>query len=251
MDKITLQEKITRKEQEIAKREKNLVKYFVSGEFTNICNRYFQTKDRSELEAYKKSHNLMWLPEYYSKRYELEEAKATLAKYQKQLEAEEAKQNTLNDIPEILKEFKEDLIKRWDKFDEWKLQQIKNDYTKICQMSKENGYNYNEVRKAYQEMRMKWGMNWNDFRYLTPEQIHNNNVKDSEKLILNLIDRTIELTGKITDCQYLNLDQDNQGYLIINGIVIGEKGKARVESIGAGGYNIQRYHIRVLVKEVK
>ena len=100
-------------------------------------------------------------------------------------------------------------------------------------------------------MNEKWGRGWYDFMSLTDTQIHKANVNAANSIVENLVNRTHELIGKITDCQYLRLDSDNQGYLIINGIVIGEKGKCRVESIGAGGYNIQRYHIRVLVKAVK
>ena len=101
------------------------------------------------------------------------------------------------------------------------------------------------------EMNNKWGRGWYDFQYLTSVQIHNLNVTAAETLVFNLVNRTVELTGKIIDCSDLYLDRDNNGYSIINGLVIGEEGKARVESIGAGGYNIQRYHIRVLVKEVR
>ena len=63
-----------------------------------------------------------------------------------------------------------------------------------------------------------------------------------------MINRVIEKTGKIIDASGLCTDRDNSGYTIINGKIIGETGTARIESIGAGGYNIQRYHIRVLVK---
>lgn len=37
----------------------------------------------------------------------------------------------------------------------------------------------------------------------------------------------------------------------INGTVRGEKGVVTVETIGAGGWNIQQFHFRVLVKEYK
>lgn len=240
-----LQERISKKEQDIAKKEKNLVKYVVSDEFTAMCDRYFKTGDRSELEAYKKSRNAWCLPEYYSKRRELEDAKATLAKYYKQLEVAKDKANTLSEMPAVLVEFKDYLIEKWDKYDEWKKATIKEEYK-----TQPRGIGQ-EYHKWQYEMRNRWGIGWYDFMYLTSEQIHNQNVKDAETLVLNLINRTIEITGKIIDCNALYLDQDNSGFTIINGVVIGEKGKARVESILAGGYNIQRLHVRVLVHPVK
>lgn len=251
MTREELENRISKKEAEIAKMEKNLVKYIVNDEFTAMVDRYFQTKDRTELNAWKEAHHTCMLPEYYGKRYDLEDARNTLAKYHKQLEATVAKENTLNDIPEVIKEFRDNLINRWDRFDAWKQEQIKKEYHEICELSRANGYNCDEVRNAYREMREKWGMNWSDFRYLKPEEIHKANVIAADTLILNLVTRTVEIAGTIKDAQYLRLDRDNNGYCIINGIVIGEKGKARIESIEAGGYNIQRYHIRVLVKEVR
>jgi len=238
--------RIAKKEKEIAKREKNLDKYIVDDEFTAICDRFFQTKDRTELDAWKKAHNAMWLPEYYSKRYELEDAKATLVKYQKQLEVASSKENTLSEIPEVIKEFQENLITKWDAYDEWKKSEIR------AALKNEPAYRDRDAyRQFHYDMRTKWGSNWYEFAYIKSEEIHKANVKAAEVLVLNLVERTVEITGKITDAKYLYLDRDNAGYAIINGVVVGEKGKARVESIGAGGYNIQRYHIRVLVKEVR
>lgn len=247
---MTVQEleiRIQKKEQEIAKREKNLLKYIEDPAFVEMCDRFFETEDKSELEQYRKSHGLMWLPEYYSKRFELEEAKKTLVKYHKLLEAEQAKQRTISDMPEVIIQFRDNLIEKWDKFDEWKKEEIRKDYRTWIEGAKD--------RKEYLENRVqmheKWGAGYYEFMWLTSEQIHKANVNAVNQLVLNLIERTVEIVGKITDTGLLYINQDNQGYSIINGLVIGEKGKARVESIGAGGYNIQRYHIRVLVKEVK
>ncbi len=104
---------------------------------------------------------------------------------------------------------------------------------------------YKEYRNMMYE---KWGRNYRDAAYISSEDIHKSNVKDAENLILNLINRVTDKVGQIIDTKYLRLDRDNAGYSIINGRIIGTKGECRVESILAGGYNIQRYHIRVLVK---
>jgi hypothetical protein len=54
------------------------------------------------------------------------------------------------------------------------------------------------------------------------------------------------ITGTVQDASGLSIGGNGE----INGIVIGEKGKAKVNTISAGGYNIQCWHFRVLVKEV-
>ena len=234
-----IKNRIAKKEQEIAKTEKLLEKYLSesSVEEKLVITKFFETGDYSV-------HRGLGYSDAWGKAVALYDANKTLEKYQRQLAAQEAKEATLNDMPEVLKEFRDNLINRWNRFDEWKKQEIRKEY---------NSFDYNtseERRKFYSDMNHKWGRGWYEFMHLTSEQIHNSNVKDAETLVMNLLERTAEITGKITNCDSLYLDQDNAGYSIINGVVIGEKGKARVESIGAGGYNIQRYHIRVLVKEV-
>lgn len=238
-----LKERIAKKEQEIAKTEKSFNKCLSesSEEEKSIILRFLETGDRSEYREYLKSQNRWYGGDAWTKANDLYNSRNCLIKYQKQLTDTEAKENTLNEMPEVLKKFGNNLLERWDRYDSWKQEQIKKDY-------ENDSIEYHE--KCY-NLRKKWGSGWRDFIYLTSEQIHKANVAAVDSLIINLINRTIEIAGKITDCSYLELNQDNQGYSIINGIVIGEKGKAKVESIGAGGYNIQRYHIRVLLKEVK
>jgi len=176
---------------------------------------------------------------------DLHDAQLTLDNYKKQLSEEEARNEILNHLPAVLQEFKENLIYIWNEYDFNKQKEIKEEYKN---QPKGIGPDYREWQHY---MREKYGHNWYDFMHKKSDEIIKSNIKDANILILNLLARTQDITGKITDCQYLTLDRDNQGYSIINGIIIGEKGKAKVESIGAGGYNIQRYHIRVLVKEVK
>lgn len=240
MTQEEVKNRIAKKEEQIAKTEKLLAKYLnnASREEILVIGEFFKTGDY-------KLHKPFGYTDAWGKAVELYEARNTLAKYQKQLEAQVAKDNTMNEIPEVIKEFQKELLEKWDNYDQWKRNTIRNKYNAF-------DYHTSEERRAfYSEMRETWGMDWYNFMQLRDEEIHKNNVAAVNNLVLNLVNRTVEIAGTIKDAQYLRLDRDNNGYAIINGIVIGEKGKAKIESIGAGGYNIQRYHIRVLVKEVR
>ena len=62
-----------------------------------------------------------------------------------------------------------------------------------------------------------------------------------------IIERTNKIVGQITDASNLSIGMSND----LNGIVIGTQGTAKVRTIGAGGYNIQCFHFRTLINEVK
>jgi hypothetical protein len=61
------------------------------------------------------------------------------------------------------------------------------------------------------------------------------------------VTRVKNITGIVKDASNLCIGDNGE----INGIVIGELGKAKVETISAGGYNIQCWHFRVLVHKLK
>ena len=71
--------------------------------------------------------------------------------------------------------------------------------------------------------------------------------QDVDAMRLDLYYRCTAAVGVLTDTA--NLYVGNNGSL--NGFVVGENGKALVETITAGGYNIQRLHYRVLIKPVR
>ena len=63
----------------------------------------------------------------------------------------------------------------------------------------------------------------------------------------DLVTRVTEKVGDILDASGLRIGRQNGE---INGIVTGSKGQAKVETISAGGYNIQCFHYRVLVHKL-
>lgn len=82
-----------------------------------------------------------------------------------------------------------------------------------------------------------------------PETLNNERVKksvewDAKLKYDHLIKQVEETTGEITDATGLYIGDKGE----INGLIIGKEGTANVWTIGAGGYNIQRFHFRTLVQ---
>lgn len=60
-----------------------------------------------------------------------------------------------------------------------------------------------------------------------------------------IIERTNHIVGEITDAAGLTIDPKGN----LNGLIVGKKGTAKVQTIGAGGYNIQCFHFRTLINK--
>ena len=72
-------------------------------------------------------------------------------------------------------------------------------------------------------------------------------VLEAERKYDFIIERTNAIVGQITDASNLAIgDKDD-----LNGYIIGTKGIAKVQTIGAGGYNIQCFHFRTLINKMK
>lgn len=214
----------------------------------------------------------------------IKEAQAIIDNYNEKISALRAKGEELDRIPECLKEFMNSIIAKWDEYD-LRLKNESQPYYKQLKeeadaiLYKDNPYHISSLRKErlaelypnieetdrYRSLResqfekdhiikpfeMLYGpLNYaRSFWYMSDEQIHKENQKAGENLILDLLKRVTKITGPVTDWSGLHVTQGNMG-AVLNGIVVGDEGKARVESILAGGYNIQRLHVRTLVKEI-
>ena len=71
--------------------------------------------------------------------------------------------------------------------------------------------------------------------------------EDKKFKMLDLVERIHKVAGTITDASNLKIGYTGN----LNGFIIGENGKAKVETIGAGGYAIQCFHFRTLVGKMK
>jgi hypothetical protein len=160
----------------------------------------------------------------------LEDKIRTLNNWKDQQVAAEAKERKfLMEVPDCMKAMMQELIQDWDEFD-----LIRR----------------NRLLESYREMGWKkWHQTHTHadylFMYQTSDQIHNENVRAAESTVMDLYNRVYAITGEVTDWNGIHY-----GGKVLNGEVYGKLGAVRVESILAGGYNIQRLHIRVLVHEI-
>ena len=166
---------------------------------------------------------------------EISETTLTLDNYKKQLTGLMERVSVLiTDMPDILRKLQEELVMRWDKWDMERRDKIIADYHEL---------DYKEFSRKYTHADVV-------FKGKSDEQIHDDNVQAAENLIIDLIYRVRKITGEITDWSDIRASAGTSGFTVLNGTVIGKEGIACVESITAGGYNIQKLHIRMLVHSV-
>ena len=163
---------------------------------------------------------------------EITETTHTLDNYRKQLTGLMERVSVLiTDMPNVLKGLQEELVERWDIE---RRDRIQSDYRQL---------DYKEFSSKYTHADVM-------FKGKSDEQIHDDNVQAAEDLIIDLIYRVRKIMGEITDWSNIRASVGTGGFTVLNGTIIGKEGIACVESITAGGYNIQRFHIRVLVHSV-
>lgn len=129
-------------------------------------------------------------------------------------------------IPESFKSYKAKLVAEWNDWDKKRRATLKAQYDSL---------GYKEFMRTYKYAGYS-------FMHLTDDEIDKENQRDAENLILDLYQRVVKYVGKVTSWDSLWIQQYH-----INGYITGELGNCKVESILAGGYNIQRLHVRVLV----
>lgn len=230
---VTLTERIEKAEARIAKKRATIEKKTAIVEKKTAA----MEAEQDERERWSISCDIKWLKQDLTRlESEIKETEKTVENYKRQLSGEIARQDALiKEVPDVLKDFQNSLIEGWDAYDK---------RHKAFLWAKYNSLGYSEFihiyhRAGYEEL------------YRTEEQYHKENVRDAETIILNLLNRVKDITGEVTSWYGLHIAPNNNGYMIVNGIVSGKMGRCEVESIGAGGYNIQRFHIRVLVKPLK
>lgn len=245
----TLKERIEKSNQKIEKKQNTIVK-----KTAQIEKKYQALEklgvtdpkdhDREEFRGSENWNDIYWIycdidslkDDIKRGGKEIEATKKTLEKYEAQLAGEIKKENIfLTEIPEIFNNLVDELVETWNAWDKARRENTRKAYEK---------YGYKEFFKK--------GYTYTDyeFMYIDDEKIHNDNERDAKALILDLYYRVKDITGEVTDWGGIHPTRGTHGFTVLNGIVIGKEGRAKVESILAGGYNIQRLHVRVLVHEI-
>lgn len=251
---------------------------FLKEQGRNAYNFYHESwKGKSDEEFYAKGPE--WKDFYYGvcKLQELadsirdackavEEKKALIAKYEAQLAKEEARLDAINSYPQVFLDFMDEVVEMWDAWDAMRKASVieaRQDVGRIeVEMDKVRLGNplarsrdipeWVELEEARKEIRSRYSESeWYDLPYKNEEQIHASNVKDAQILVQNLFVRVSDIVGDVEDASDLHIARGNEGHAVINGLVKGQGKVAKVQSVGAGGWNIQRFHIRTLVNEVR
>lgn len=120
-----------------------------------------------------------------------------------------------------------------------------------------------ELRREYDKKRAEFYGEWNwilDYSRcdnLDEEKLLKDLNNEADRKYDFIIERTQAIVTEITDASFLRIGDKGD----LNGFIIGTTGKAKVETIGAGGYNEhvildsgrrgQRYHYRTLISRLK
>lgn len=161
---------------------------------------------------------------------EIAETEKLVANYHEQLAGTVDRDKIfLTEVPEDFRKIQDELVAKWDAWDMKRREFLKEKYAEL----------------GYREFNRQFSFQDYELRCKSDKAIHEDNVKDSKGYVIGLYFRIRDITGKVTDWSELYFNG-----VAINGIIIGEAGRAKVETIEAGGYNIQRLHLRTLVHSI-
>ena len=239
-----LEKRIEGKEKEIAKLQKKMARIEKAAASNWENNPYWYTENDLKYTA-----------------RDIEEAQKALADYKAKLEAEQKKDASRNvqviiDFLEVWKanamtayrdatpKYIEAEKKYEDQYRELSKQMFDRNASHEERLEKRK--ERNELTDAFNKM-WGWVAEYVAGSILEEERLKKDLDREATRKYDFIIERTTAIVGEITDASNLEIADNGE----LNGYIIGTDGKATVKTIGAGGYNIQRFHFRTLVHEMK
>lgn len=167
------------------------------------------------------------LMEYYEEEKKVKELYSKIPQYcyidpktPEQIEYETARETFRNKCRGYYK--REEFTNRWGKTDHKEVKVRDGEYEWLRPYSNERKME-DALKKLERDLTREWNRKY-DF----------------------IIERTNQIVGIITDASNLRVGMKDD----LNGYIVGTKGIAKVQTIGAGGYNVQCFHFRTLISEM-
>lgn len=212
-------------------------------------------------------------PYYYDERdlkytlRDIEEAQASLEKYKAELKAETEKAASRN-VPiiiEFLNRWKENNRRFYKRQFAAYLEALEDYYQKDSEYcdwfnhSRVNDPNRKQVEEEHRQFKREFNAQWSFItpyidralnkedqkyeKFLDMDKLNKDLDKEANRKYDFIIERTNAIVGAINDASALEIGAKGD----LNGFIKGTKGTAKVQTIGAGGYNIQCFHFRTLI----
>lgn len=198
-------------------------------------------------------------------------AEVVLGNWEARLQKEVDKNDFINTIPQVLKDFLEAWknmaydwhVKRYESYLEFSKSLDKEASEAEAKLGIAEGkFPSKTQRKALEEMNLDYNsvskrktqyagvvvLKMCSYRNEEERLVYLNTVLESEKKrkALDLVNRINHVVGEIVDVSSMRVSEK----LNLDGIIVGTKANAKVETIGAGGYAVQCFHYRTLVNEI-
>ena len=146
-----------------------------------------------------------------------------------------------NAVPDYL-EAKAEWYKEDHAYCEW-WNRKRRDETPEVRKEKETAHR--QARKDFNDA-WAWLSCYMDIDTLEVEKVERDLRNEYNRKYDFIIERTVEIVKVITDASGLRIGAKGD----LNGFIIGTDGTAKVQTIGAGGYNIQCFHFRTLINRL-
>ena len=248
-----IQKRIEGKQKEIATLEKKIER-ILKAQASNWENNPYYYNER----------DLMWAQK------DLAAAKEGLADWENKLkeEGDKAASRNVPAITEFLDLWEQRCIEFYlDAYERYKVavEEMRADYKRMSEEMDALGYRarwdkndpnyeeYHRLDKEQDEFRKDFYREWNyvtqflDHEKPYEEYMRHFIAEEKKRKYDFLLDKVCSIVGTITDASNLRVGAKGD----LNGYIVGTDGKASVQTIGAGGWNIQVFHYRTLIKRMK